>query len=192
MKPASGSSKLNTLFGIPYKSDMALNPKWEEENIVYIDLPFEVRLDWATETRVKRIRVHKSVAKAFEQALNNVWNKARIKVKEEYGFKWQALGFATQAEATAFYDSKTRAYLRLHGLDRFGGAYNYRKMRGSSKLSFHSYGIAIDWYASKNPMGSKTTTLPDWFISCWKSAGFAWGGDWNKPDPMHFERTKPC
>jgi hypothetical protein len=95
MKPASGSSKLDTLFGCPYKSDMTLNPRWERENIVYIDTPFTLRLAWDTAQRVTRIRVHKKVAKAFEQALNNVWNKARMKMKEEYGFKWQRK-FVTQ------------------------------------------------------------------------------------------------
>lgn len=41
---------------------------------------------------------------------------------------------------------------RVHdlGLDRYSGCYNYRKMRGGSRLSMHSWGTAIDLDAAHN------------------------------------------
>lgn len=44
-------------------------------------------------------------------------------------------------EAAAAYGENEFRRLRL---DRFGGCYNFRKMRGGSRLSMHSWGIAVD------------------------------------------------
>lgn len=187
------SATLNARFGTPYKSDGSLNPKWEAENIIRLEVPFTLRLAWDTTQRTNTIRVHKKVSKAFQQAFENIWNQARIEVKKQYGFNWQDLGFKTQTEATKFYDEKTAAYIRLNGFDLYGGAYNFRKMRNSSSLSYHSYGIAIDIDPAHHVMGDLKATFPDWYIKCWKDAGFVWGGDWKgkNRDSMHFERTTP-
>lgn len=43
---------------------------------------------------------------------------------------------------------------RVHdlGLDQYSGCYNYRKMRGGSRLSMHSWGTAIDLDAANNQL----------------------------------------
>lgn len=73
--------------------------------------------------------------------------------------------------------------------------YCHRYMRGSSsKLSNHSWGLAIDINATKNPMqtrkanGSLVTDIPAWVVSAAAFYGFSWGGNYmHRPDPMHFE-----
>lgn len=45
------------------------------------------------------------------------------------------------ADAAAHYGETEFRRLRL---DRFGGCYNYRAMRGGTSLSMHSWGIAVD------------------------------------------------
>jgi hypothetical protein len=184
MKPISGSSSLNSKFGVPYNQDMTLNPAWEKANIVTIDTPFTLRIAWNTAQRTKSIRVHKSVAKAFDQAFNNIWTYARTEMKKKYGYNY----------SSTYYDNKAAAFLRLLKLDLFGGSYNFRKMRSRNTLSYHSYGIAIDIDPGNHVMGNARQTFPDWYVKCWKSAGFAWGGDWHgkSRDSMHFERTSPC
>lgn len=76
-------------------------------------------------------------------------------------------------------------------LETFDGCWNVRWIRGMPGVpSLHSFGIAIDFNAKKNPLGGNGT-WSDQFIACMKSAGFVYGGDFSKrPDPMHWELSK--
>ena len=56
----------------------------------------------------------------------------------------------------------------------------------SRGLSFHTYGTAIDLNASTNYRGI-AGDMDRTVVSIFKQWGFAWGGDWNYTDPMHFE-----
>lgn len=70
----------------------------------------------------------------------------------------------------------------------YGGCYNWRTQRmAAHKRSRHSWGIAIDINVADNPfMG--TPQMPPAIVLAFKSAGFAWGGDFiHRPDGMHFE-----
>ena len=69
------------------------------------------------------------------------------------------------------------------------GCFNVRKKRGGSSLSLHSWGMAFDINAAWNRFGMKPTMSKE-FVDCFKAAGFDWGGDWKKPDGMHFQPAK--
>ena len=56
----------------------------------------------------------------------------------------------------------------------------------SKGLSFHTYGTAIDLNARDNYRGI-AGKMDRRVVSIFKKWGFAWGGDWNYTDPMHFE-----
>ena len=56
----------------------------------------------------------------------------------------------------------------------------------SRGLSFHTYGTAIDLNAADNYRGI-AGAMDRTVVSIFKRWGFAWGGDWNYTDPMHFE-----
>ena len=73
----------------------------------------------------------------------------------------------------------------------FGGCYNLRNIRGGSKLSMHSWGIAIDLNVSENRLGSvgEFHKRPE-LIKIFEKEGFTWGGNFSRLDPMHFEYTK--
>jgi hypothetical protein len=75
-------------------------------------------------------------------------------------------------------------------LKTWDGCFNIRKQRGSlSKLSLHSWGIAIDVNAAWNRLG-KQPTLSQGFVKCFTDNGFTWGGNWKRLDGMHFELSK--
>jgi TP901 family phage tail tape measure protein len=73
-------------------------------------------------------------------------------------------------------------------IDSIAG-YNYRNIRGSSRLSQHAYGNAVDVNPSRNPMSGKLVTdLPPDISQRAAEFGLAWGGDWKgRKDAMHFE-----
>jgi hypothetical protein len=71
----------------------------------------------------------------------------------------------------------------------FSGSYCFRAMRGSNKLSMHSYGCAIDFDAEHNPFHSGDHTLHGHspLVVAFEAEGWIWGGRWNNPDAMHFQ-----
>jgi hypothetical protein len=56
-------------------------------------------------------------------------------------------------------------------------------------LSLHSWGIAVDLNTPGNQRGT-VGEMDRQVVSIFKRWGFAWGGDWNYTDPMHFEMAK--
>jgi len=70
----------------------------------------------------------------------------------------------------------------------FGGCFNYRPKRQSSKLSTHCWGIAIDLNPETNRQGSSGDMHPE-IVALFREAGFKWGGNWTGKgkDPMHFQ-----
>ena len=115
---------------------------------------------------------------------------------------------------------------RIVPVDEYGGndeksmaanntsAFNYRRIAGSSKLSMHSRGLAIDINPRINPCVKNGVVSPEngkayqirkikkckgrykkYMIHCndkvyklFKKYGFTWGGDWNSlKDYQHFE-----
>lgn len=112
---------------------------------------------------VRTIRVHKLIATHVQAALREVL--------EHYG----------QSE------------IRRLGLDIYGGSYNYRSSTGSSSLSMHAWGIALDFspaansYATRSPRA--TLSHPDcerwWQI--WESHGALSLGRARNYDWMHLQ-----
>lgn len=66
------------------------------------------------------------------------------------------------------------------------GCFNIRKKRGLRSWSLHSWGIAIDINAAWNGLGKKPTMSKE-LVKCFTDAGFDWGGEWSRPDGMHFQ-----
>jgi len=76
-------------------------------------------------------------------------------------------------------------------INRCGGAYNFRRMRGLHTLSTHSWGCAIDLSPELNWLGrvydSKLNMMPMKVVEIFQSHGWVWGGKWSRPDAMHFQ-----
>jgi len=79
-----------------------------------------------------------------------------------------------------------------------GGTFNCRTIAGTTRLSTHSYGIAIDiavkrshyWRWSKqDPSGAIVyhNQIPMEIVAIFEKHGFIWGGKWFHYDTMHFE-----
>lgn len=71
-------------------------------------------------------------------------------------------------------------------LHTYDGCFNIRNVRGSSNLSCHAYGLAIDINAQEEPLGS-LKRLPDVVVKAFTNQGFKYGGDFHgRKDPQHF------
>jgi hypothetical protein len=75
-----------------------------------------------------------------------------------------------------------------HLINTFDGCFVPRHMGWDPNrpLSRHAWGIAVDVNARLFPYGSEAKQNPR-LIEAFARQGFAWGGDWRTPDPMHFE-----
>jgi hypothetical protein len=70
----------------------------------------------------------------------------------------------------------------------FGGCFAFRQQRTGTKLSTHSWGIAIDLNTATNRQGS-AGDMDAGVIEIFRGAGFEWGRDWpgRFRDGMHFQ-----
>jgi len=138
-------------------------PTPEGSNMVMIKLPYPMRLAWDVKTTVTKMRCHKLVADNFLGVFNEL-----LKV---YGLeKIQELG-----------------------IDLFGGCFNYRKIRGGTALSRHSWGVAIDLDPARNTMKETAKTArfarPEYqpMLDAFYHNGFISLGVEKNFDFMHFE-----
>ena len=79
------------------------------------------------------------------------------------------------------------------------GSYFWREIKGSGKLSPHSFGIAVDlnvkkgiyWQWIRPGMEAMVERVrrdyPQSIVDAFEAEGFIWGGKWNSFDVMHFE-----
>ncbi len=92
-------------------------------------------------------------------------------------------------------------------MDNNTSGFNYRKVKGSKKLSSHALGRAIDINpkqnphivngkfsppsSSYNPKVEGTITSKSFVVKEFKKRGWSWGGNWKRnKDYQHFEKLK--
>ena len=131
--------------------------------LVTIQLPYPMRLAWDTKTTIRRMRVHRMIA----TQMTNVFND----LLAHYGL----------------------TELQKLGIDLFGGCFAFRKMRGGSDYSRHSWGIAIDLDPARNSLKATSKTAqfakPQYkpMIDIFYKHGFVSLGREKNYDWMHFE-----
>ena len=88
-------------------------------------------------------------------------------------------------------DSLPEEYMKY--LKKIDGTYYYRKIAGTTRLSAHSYGIAIDLdtrfssYWRWDKTYQYKNEIPQKIVDIFEKYGFVWGGRWYHYDTMHFE-----
>jgi len=133
-----------------------------ETNQLYCHPAYPLRLAWATDITITKFKCHKSVKIALEGLFNEVL--------EAYGYE----------------------RIKELGLDLFGGCLNNRKMRNGSRMSKHSWGIAIDIDPAHNrlrwKLGKARLSRPEYkmFWDIVEKWGFYSQGRELNSDWMHF------
>jgi peptidoglycan hydrolase-like protein with peptidoglycan-binding domain len=157
--PHDDTPSLKAFYGDPSVN----NDAWQRANLIPITPPWPMfggDIDDGT-SPVKAIYIHKKAAIAFSAALNDIWASYKQDV----------------------------AAIKAVGMHRFSGAYNYRAIRGSSRLSCHAFGAAIDFDSAHNQMNYEhKSNMADVVVAAFKKNGAWWGGDYtHRQDPMHFQ-----
>lgn len=138
-------------------------PSENPNYLTTLNLPFPVHLSWDKNVYTNKIQCHKLVV-----------NKLGLIFKEildHYGL------------------DKIK---ELH-IDMYGGCFNFRKMRGGSDYSRHSWGIAIDLDPERNLLHETSKTArfarPEYkpLIDIFYKHGFVNLGVEKNYDWMHFE-----
>ncbi|MDQ3941048.1 MAG: M15 family metallopeptidase [Actinomycetota bacterium] len=97
--------------------------------------------------------------------------------------------FPQLVAALAEIDDKGLAH-HIHPGD-YGGCYVPRFIDRDPRrgLSAHAFGLALDLNVSDNYLGTRGDMDPR-VVAIFERWGFAWGGRWSRPDPMHFELAR--
>lgn len=104
------------------------------------------------------------------------------------------------ADSLAAVAREIARYPELKPYLKSSGTFNWRPVRGSKRMSAHSYGIAFDIAVDKSnywQWESKSTDelrhykyknrIPRKLVEIFQKHGFIWGGSWYHYDTMHFE-----
>jgi peptidoglycan L-alanyl-D-glutamate endopeptidase CwlK len=108
-------------------------------------------------------------------------------------------GVDKQLQAVSDELEKLPAFLKY--LQKAAGTFNWRVIKGTTRPSTHSYGIAIDIntdFSNYWQWDNKTTDenkkvpvyvnrIPAEIVDIFEKHGFIWGGKWYHYDTMHFE-----
>lgn len=117
---------------------------------------------------------------ALPFSIRQSWDQAEIRSFWAH----RLVGAAMIDAIEEIHDFYGLAYMRKHRLDQWGGVYNPRFKRGSTKEpSAHAWGIAIDWCPEMAPYGERTR-MPWPIVEAFLRRGFE-----NLPvtDGMHFQ-----
>lgn len=140
------------------------DPKWERDNLVTVSIPWKAVAAWDNAIRIKSFRVHRLTAESLRRVLDKIW--------AAYG--------------------KNQKAIEADNLHLIGGGYNWRQMRGISRLSMHAYGCAVDFDPDHNGLGDPTPAMPMKVVEIFEAEGWVWGGRWSvqRRDGMHFQAAK--
>ena len=131
--------------------------------LVTINIPYPMRLAWDTSIIVTKVSCHRLIADKLLAVFNDLLN--------HYG-----------------YDK-----IKELGIDLYGGCFNYRRMRGGTAWSTHSWGIAIDLDPARNTLKETARTAkfarPEYkpMIDIFYKHGFESLGIEKNYDWMHFQ-----
>lgn len=128
--------------------------------------PWKMRLAWDKRRFIQRMTLHEKVSDSASRAMTRVY---------------------------AHYGDKGVKHL---GLDLFGGSLNVRRMRGGSRYSMHSWGIAIDFDPERNQLRwnkprarlSHDDVIPFW--EAWEAEGWVALGRERDFDWMHVQAAR--
>jgi hypothetical protein len=152
----------DAFYGNPRGSNGHVNTYWAENNLVRVATPWN--LFYAGKPIRNGVTIHRKAADSLDRVFKRIWDAA----------------------------AHSQAQIDAWGMSDFSGSFNYRAKRGSSSLSMHAYGAAIDFDADRNGFGDRTPHFAGAkpVLDAFAAEGWVWGGTWSKPDGMHWQAAR--
>ena len=153
-------SEVDAFYGNPKGKNGEPSRKWESSNIIRIKAPWKLVTAWDN-SPISSIRLHRLCSDSLNKIFLAIWDAA----------------------------DRDQKKINEWGMNLYAGGYNFRMMRGSSRLSMHSWGCAIDFDSARNSYGDNTPNfaLIPAVLRAFESEGWTWGGTWTKHDGMHWQ-----
>lgn len=140
------------------------NKKFVNTYLSIWDVPSELEIGFIP----KRIYCHRLMIEPLSKAFMNLIQRGFVNELKTWDGCWN---FRPKRGYEAKYERLMAQGLELEAIDC---------------LSIHAWAGAVDLNASTNQLGKKPT-LSKGFVKCFTDAPFEWGGNWNRPDGMHFQ-----
>jgi D-alanyl-D-alanine carboxypeptidase len=139
---------------------------WEAANLVYVTCPWLLTNE-GEKSKTTRILIHKKCADSLTRVLNFIWENC----------------------------GKSQDQINAFGYNIFSGSYvgPDRKIAGTTTLSEHAYGGALDIWSEENQQGwteEQSKFKPTSLITvAFEGENWRWGGRWSGKtrDAMHFQ-----
>jgi hypothetical protein len=158
----SSREEMDAFYGDPRGTGGKASSEWEQEFLIYVKPPWKM-IYVENRKPIPRFQFNKNAAASLSRVLGAIW--------EHY--------------------DKDQSAIDGYGLNIFGGTFNYRPIRGSSQISNHAYGCAIDLDPKHNPLGASHGRMPADVVTIFKEEGWRWGGNYHgRKDWMHFEAVR--
>lgn len=131
-----------------------------------ISLPYAMRIAWDKETVINSFKMHSKVIESATRVFK--------RIRQIY----------------------SPAEISMHGFDLWSGCFNPRPMRGGTRPSMHSWGIAIDFDGDRNQLhwGRDKAYLAREeckdFLDCWEEEGWVSLGRERNFDWMHVQAAR--
>jgi hypothetical protein len=162
LKCPSGLDEIVATFGNPQsylRSDGTLSPSWERKQIVRVELPAPLKLDFVEgddEPFVTKITAHRLIAPLLSACLAEVFSAGLWDQLVGYsgGFAWRPIR------------GKRRVSTHAWGIA-------------------WDFGASRDPLGDKP--GGDDPDMPLEIVNIFRKHGFVWGGDWARADQMHFQ-----
>lgn len=167
MWPSDTTEDLVRFYGkIELGSDGMPTERWQSSFLTQVTPPYPMLFSGTNGPQlITKITCHKDVAQSLNRILSDIF--------------------------TLYGGSVDK--VREARMNMFDGCYNFRRMTAGSRLSVHSWGAAVDLDASHNPWGKPWKEgcgmMPKEVIQIFQQYGWKWGGEFKRPDAMHFQAT---
>ena len=166
--PRENPKQLEAFYGpLALGADGNPTASWMKTHLTQIATPYPLALAWDPTRRVSKVTCHQHVSQSLESILNAIL--------AHYG--------------TAEKVARERMHL-------YGGCYQFRRIAGSTSLSMHAYGAAVDLDPIANPLGKAydpaAGMVPMAVVEIFEGEGWTWGGRFHtRRDCMHFQAATP-